>query len=237
MAFCQFRKEFFIVKKNVMMRAASALLVAVLLTTSAISGTFAKYTTSTTGSDSARVAYWGFGEAATITIDLFDGAYDNTVEGTDGANVIAPGTSKETQFAFGSIYTKNDAKNITAPEVDYNFTVEPKITGTHTDLDANPNFVWTLKTSSGGTVQEFSKAEDLVNAIKAAVGTNGTIRCEAGTLPENFTDDTQAYTVGWKWKFETEDDADQDATDTAMGNADNLDNVKFEITITATQID
>ena len=43
-------------KKNKMMRIASALLVAVILTTCAISGTFAKYVTSTPGSDSARVA-------------------------------------------------------------------------------------------------------------------------------------------------------------------------------------
>ena len=48
-------------KKNVMMRVASALLVAVLMTTCAISGTFAKYTSSKTDSDSARVAVWGLG--------------------------------------------------------------------------------------------------------------------------------------------------------------------------------
>ena len=46
-------------KKNRMMRVASALLVAVLLTTCAISGTFAKYVTTESGSDFARVAKWG----------------------------------------------------------------------------------------------------------------------------------------------------------------------------------
>ena len=45
-------------KKNRMMRVASALLVAVLLTTCAISGTFAKYVSTATGEDAARVAYW-----------------------------------------------------------------------------------------------------------------------------------------------------------------------------------
>ena len=43
-------------KKNKMMRIASVLLVAVILTTCAISGTFAKYVTSGNGSDNARVA-------------------------------------------------------------------------------------------------------------------------------------------------------------------------------------
>ena len=42
-------------KKNIMMRVASALLIAVLLTTCAISGTFAKYVSTASGSDTARV--------------------------------------------------------------------------------------------------------------------------------------------------------------------------------------
>ena len=46
-------------RKNKMMRAASALMVAVLLTTCTISGTFAKYVTTASGNDTARVAKWG----------------------------------------------------------------------------------------------------------------------------------------------------------------------------------
>ena len=42
-------------KKNKMMRLASFLLIAVLLTTSVISGTFAKYVTTDAQWDSARV--------------------------------------------------------------------------------------------------------------------------------------------------------------------------------------
>ena len=46
-------------KKNTMMRLAAILLVSVLLTTSVIGGTFAKYTTSDNATDNARVAKWG----------------------------------------------------------------------------------------------------------------------------------------------------------------------------------
>ena len=46
-------------KKNKMMRIASVLLVAVLISTCAISGTFAKYVTRAEGTDTARVAKWG----------------------------------------------------------------------------------------------------------------------------------------------------------------------------------
>ena len=45
-------------KKNKMMRIASVLLVAVLLSTCAISSTFAKYTTEFTGTSTAKVATW-----------------------------------------------------------------------------------------------------------------------------------------------------------------------------------
>ena len=62
-------------KKNKMMRIASVLLVAVILTTCAISGTFAKYVSSADSSDSARVAYWGFNPATMNITDLFANAY------------------------------------------------------------------------------------------------------------------------------------------------------------------
>ena len=89
-------------KKNRMMRLASVLLIMTLLSTSVISGTFAKYTTTGSASDGARVAKWG------VNFDIEGGplfsqdyATDDTVnfssmtlsvnsENTD--NVVAPGT-------------------------------------------------------------------------------------------------------------------------------------------------
>ena len=63
-------------KKNTMMRLASVLLIAVLMSTCAISGTFAKYVTSDSSSDSARVARWGFNGTTLNIEDLFVAAYD-----------------------------------------------------------------------------------------------------------------------------------------------------------------
>ena len=57
-------------KKNKMMRLASFLLIAVLVSTSAISGTYAKYTTSGFAEDQARVAKWGVTVAADVTTDI-----------------------------------------------------------------------------------------------------------------------------------------------------------------------
>lgn len=101
-------------KKNKSMRIASFLLVATLLTTSIISGTFAKYTTMADASDTARVAKWGvvasvsdnfFGEKYVIgnkgdgtenTITTSTNANDFSVAtSAAGTNVVAPGTKNE----------------------------------------------------------------------------------------------------------------------------------------------
>ncbi len=225
-------------KKNVMMRVASALLVAVLLTTCAISGTFAKYTTSTTGTDKARVAYWGFDQAAATTIDLFDGQYDNVKASgeVDGfSNVVAPGTSKETTFAFG--YTNYKTDKITAPEVAYTFTVDANATGSYADLDANENFKWTLQKGTDAATT-YNTVADLLAAIEALSGATDGSNSKVynpGELPLAFTSADEVYTIGWEWVFST--DTDGDAKDTAMGNSQTLDNVTFDITITATQVD
>ena len=127
-------------KKNKMMRAAGVLLIAVLLTTSLISGTFAKYVTGDTASDEARVAKFG------VTIEtkgsLFKTEYatdDTTAKNNDSmalsvksegalgtsniTNVVAPGTANTEGMTFSitgkpevavnvSITIDNDASDI-----------------------------------------------------------------------------------------------------------------------------
>ena len=105
-------------KINKPMRAAGILLVATMLTTCMTAGTFAKYTTSDSATDTARVAKFGvnvsvngslFGEeyveANGNTPDVWTGHYvqddDTTNVGTvqvfaQGENVVAPGTKNNT---------------------------------------------------------------------------------------------------------------------------------------------
>ena len=88
-------------KKNKMMRIASVLLVAVLLSTCAISGTFAKYTSTFEGtSTAAKVATWnvtvnGAAETADFEFDILETVLD-TKTGAEDADVngklLAPGT-------------------------------------------------------------------------------------------------------------------------------------------------
>ena len=98
-------------KKNKMMRIASLLLIAVLLTTSVISGTFAKYVTSDNHTEAARVAKFGVDVVASgslfsntyITHDATAGDSDTdkiSVKSTDDAKVVAPGTSNNNGLTF-----------------------------------------------------------------------------------------------------------------------------------------
>ena len=220
-------------RKNKMMRAASGLLVATLLTTSAISGTFAKYTTSSTGTDSARVAKWGFNDTSSITLtDLFKTAYDKNVKGE--ADVIAPGTTNKATFKFN--YSGTQA----APEVAYTFNVSTVDSSCAEDIKKNENIQWKLDDGTWGTWDELLAAIQNLDGTVGDAGKN----YEAGELPTGF-DKTTTHTVEWQWIF---DDTDalgataesikaQDITDTAMGNKETLDNVILKITITATQID
>ena len=96
-------------KKNRMMRLASVLLVLTLLTTSVISGTFAKYVTTASSSDSARVARWGItmGLEENVTgngTEIFVANYGSTVAGVNATDatteedVVAPGTSGSVKY-------------------------------------------------------------------------------------------------------------------------------------------
>lgn len=93
-------------KKNKMMRIAAVLLIVTLLSTCAISGTFAKYITVGEGDGSARVAKWGI--EITMQDNLFKSQYETddpdyaatehgqySVVAADGADVVAPGTKND----------------------------------------------------------------------------------------------------------------------------------------------
>lgn len=87
-------------KKNRILIAGVITAFVALITLSLVSGTWAKYTSSVEGSDTARVAKWSFDganlEAKTIAFDLFKTSYDETVKSTD--KVVAPGTAGSATF-------------------------------------------------------------------------------------------------------------------------------------------
>lgn len=220
-------------KKTKFMRAALLLLVLTLITSCFVGGTFAKYTTSTTGSDSARVAYWGFNDTASIKLDdLFKTSYDKNVEGK--ADVIAPGTTNNATFAFK--FSGAEA----APEVAYTFGISTEGSTIADDIKNNTNIRWKLDNGTWGTW------DDMIAAIEELSGNSTGIKTyNPGELPTSVKDNAAAdviHTVSWVWAFDDDtttpiEGTDLDAKDTEMGNKATLDEVKLVITITATQID
>lgn len=241
-------------KKNTMMRLASVLLICVLLTTSTISGTFAKYITTDSADATARVAKWGI-EIDSAADALFAKTYarddlgtviENTVEAD--VEVVAPGTkSADNAITFGVTGT---------PEVAVRMTVKIEDGCTDVYLPAKTNYddrttadsgdtfttddyypvVYTLKvpTTGGGTETVIGN----LNAIKTFLNSYF-VDFEPGTnLEEKFT---EACSLSWAWTFETgNDEADTLLGDIAAGKA-TVDGastrIDFTMTVTATQID
>ena len=225
-------------RKNKMMRAASALLVATLLTTSVISGTFAKYTTSANGSDTARVAKWGV--TVTANGDTFANSYNEknaakaTVSSTD--KVVAPGTE-------GSMVamTLNGTPEV-AVKVEYagEFSL-----GTADNWKAGDNgefycpLVITVKSTNGTT--EIKQNDTINNKTAFETAVNNAIKAyskayEAGTDLSAESQKNDSLTVSWKWEYENSNDA----KDTILGNAaanGNAAEVTLKVTTTVTQVD
>ena len=196
-------------KKNVMMRVASALLVAVLMTTCAISGTFAKYTTTVSDSETARVAKWGFTQDS-LTIDLFASAYNsNTIQAENGTDkIIAPGASGEETIVF----TPESGKSEVA------FTFDVTIAKGNSTNDALlAKLKWKL---NGVEVANFSELQ-----TKVAELYEGTVyAANTTTYPADMV-------IEWEWPFEV--DTAGNESDTVLGESGT--SVEIVITYVANQ--
>lgn len=241
-------------KKNVMMRVASIMLVLVLMSSSVISGTFAKYVTDGTSTDKARVAKWGV--VVTGASDMFEDTYkkhDNTFTLEDDTvisaadlmtpagndDVVAPGTDgKLTDFAVTG-----------TPEVAVRVSYDVKkfeLNGWEIGSGEYCPIIFTIngvnyyigKVIGGNTVDTADKLE---TAIIAAIE-NVTADYKANTDLSVVTDDLQ---ISWRWAFEGTDfpvaDYQTDPKDTELGNrfakGEAMGTIDLEVTCTITQID
>lgn len=224
-------------KKNKAMRAAGGLFVATMLTTSIISGTYAKYVTEGSATDNARVAK--FGVTITGSGDLFGTSYVNAAGGNTPAgtgtltvvssntdDVVAPGTENNAGLSF----------NVSGkPEVNVALTVSASYVdnkdiflaaGTYKDMTGagtsftidekyNP-IVWTLK--KGTAVAKDSTGKELENVSLSEINSyfsgqtfNYAANTELSTAQNNFGD----YNLTWKWAF---GDSANNKADTVLGD-------------------
>ena len=183
-------------KNNKLAKFMALVLLVTLLAVILVSGTYAKYTTSATGSDSATVAKWSIklgdediakSTEKTFAIDLFstitntDGTGEKNVKKTDGS-LIAPGTMGS--FTLASL--KNESE------------VNAKYSVTYTLLNESgvPLEFTTNKDDESSWKSDFTA----VNVSNEALATDAT---------------ATTATVYWRWAF-TKDTA-RDTSDTTLG--------------------
>lgn len=231
-------------KKNKMMRLASCLLVAVLLTTCAVSGTFAKYVTSGSAEDSARVAK--FGVTVTGTGDMFKTAYAkddtnftleaNTVVSTSNTEkVVAPGT-EGSLGGFAITGTPEVAVRVSykADTVDFGDKW----------IDKDGAYYCPIEITVGTTVikgLDYTTIDAFEEDIKTAINTAETKDYKAGTNLSNI-EDSDKLNISWAWNFEGEGESPKqtDVKDTYLGDqaaAGNAATISIGVSCTVTQID
>ena len=197
-------------RSSMMVRLVAVLAVTMMFTMCFVGGTFAKYTSSGTGTDSATVAKWSFkvGETDIATTDTFTFDLFKTIKDSDGTNnetemnpvdgsIIAPGT----QGSFDLVLT--NASQVTAQyAIDYTVT--------------NNNDIPVKFSVDGGTTWTNDLADVAASDSTKLAANSGTTTIK----------------VQWKWDFNGSDDS----FDTALGIGGNaVLTVKAEVT--ATQVD
>lgn len=239
-------------KKNAMLKIAAILMVAVLLTTCAISSTFAKYVTGPTAyTDQARVAKWGVKVEGGGT-DAFAKEYSNGTSVTvkSDVKVVAPGTEKEKAVSL---------KVSGQPEVDAEITV-PTSTPfvTLTNFDDYCPIIFTVKAGAsastneakvfyvGGTNHAATGTIADVNGLQTAINNFiGTSFKGATYYAEDGTAIDMVLEIGWEWEFtgtvanSTQNDADDsDLGDLAADdNNGNDPTITFAANVTVEQLD
>ncbi len=178
-------------KTNKWIRLAAILCILCLLTTSVISGTFAKYTTQDAASDTARVAKWGV--ALQVAGNLFGGHYNSTSHeplawtaadvasvsaSESGTDVVAPGTKSSEGFKFS-------------------VNGVPEVSGTVTTTISYENIY--LKAGTYGVMVKYGKtSETFYNAIMASANAQDKFFVLDGTtykLATAYGANTEYYTL------------------------------------------
>ena len=246
-----------ILKNNRTMRAAVLLLALVLITSCFVGGTFAKYVTSGTGGDQARVAKFGVTVAATDnsmfkTKYATDDQQANTagisasVESTTKDNLVAPGTKADDAFIF-SITGK--------PEVAVNVKIA---IGAQMDVYLGAGTYPDLTTAAADDT--FELAQDYYpvvytlkqNGVVKVTGTLAEVATYLESISKDYKPNTDLsgefgnYTLSWEWAFDGNDKADTLLGHLAVGNVSGTDlqpithycnHIAFHLEATVTQID
>ncbi len=220
-------------KKHSAWRLAGLLLVLVLVTSCFVGGTFAKYVTGGTGTDTARVAKFGVTVTANGSTFAADYATDDTsvastisksVVSSDNSKLVAPGTS-------GNMTSVTLAGT---PEVAVNVKYEATFTLNDEWKDAGDNFYCPLEIKVGTTTYKgtaYTSADEFAAAVEAAIE----VYSKNYTANNNLATTATAPAVSWSWAFEGDNVKDTYLGDQAA--AGHAATVTLTVVTTVTQID
>jgi hypothetical protein len=234
-------------KKNVMMRLACFLLVAVLISTSAISGTYAKYVTEGSSKDTARVAAFGVQVLAEFD-QLFKEKYETTTAWTGddsvsvksifGGDLVAPGTNGDLA----------DFTVTGTPEVDVNvsYVAELELSNWIAKGAEYCPIVFTVNGTSYSMDGGYANIDAFEEAVETAIE-NSAKNYNAGTNLGEATNVANDLAVSWAWYFEGANEGGQGPAmqwneyDTDLGNwilkGVEAGSISLEVSCTVTQID
>lgn len=216
-------------KRNKLFLLGLFVVFAAVLSLSLVSSTFAKYTTSGNATDSARVAKWGVVVAAeTFADDQLEAdltTAENEIKAGGAADLLAPGTG----IKFASVDISG------APEVAVRVTYAAALTLSGWEVEGNDYcpLIFVINgvhhSMEGYTLSEVSAYEAKIEELIAAYSKEYAAGTNLGALTG------EELTVSCYWAFSTS--AENDAKDTALGNAATAPKVELTITCTVTQID
>jgi len=208
-------------KKNWTLRIMSLVLMFTLVSTCLLSGTLAKYVTTGTGTDTARVAKWGVEITAgsglfAIEYAIDDSNYNtiitNSVTSSNADEVVAPGTSGVA--ASFSITGTPEVASLTTVTVDRGAS---ELNNWEDEAgNAYEPIVWTLKRNGaivskpGTDTGTFADLLDNLDSIANAYAPN--VDLAAVTAVDDM------YVITWDWAFEDSTDPTRDVNDTFLGN-------------------
>ena len=198
-------------RSSMMVRLVAVLAVTMMFTMCFVGGTFAKYTSSATGTDSATVAKWDIrvngSEIATsdiFTFDLFQTSPDRDLMSAEtdiapaDGSIIAPGTSGKFSIAIQNL-----------SQVNATYTIDYTVTNTNNIP---------VEFSTNGT--DWKRDINALDVTDVAIGLG--------------TDTT--VTVQWRWRFEADNVTEGDHADTTLGK-DGTATLEVSAKVTATQVD
>lgn len=232
-------------RKNHTLKLAGILLALVLVTSCFVGGTFAKYVTKGTGSDSARVAKFGVTVTANgstfaeqyATDDETVRAIASSVVSSERKKVVAPGTKGD----MVSMTLSGSAE--VAVKVTYKATVNLGDKWVADGVYYCPLVITVNNKNINGL--DYTTAADFAAAVEAEIDgytKNYVANTDfSGDQAANYEKDS--LKVSWRWNFEATQFAKGDQTDekdTILGNAaanGNAAEISLQVVTTVTQID